>query len=50
MKKADFWSILAVFVWPSTANLMSDGKKKRFKFLFTTPLMLLINMSISLFP
>ena len=30
-------------------NLMSDGKKKRPKLLFITPLILLINMSISLF-
>ena len=30
-------------------NLMSDAKKKRLKFLFITPLILLINMSISLF-
>ena len=31
------------------ANLMSDVKKKRLKFLFITPLILLINMSMRLF-
>ena len=37
------------FCFAFHANLMSDGKKKRLKFLFITPLILLINMSISLF-
>ena len=37
------------FCFAYHANLMSAGKKKRLTFLFITPLILLINMSISLF-
>ena len=37
------------FCFSFHANLMSDIKKNRLKFLFMTPLILLINLSISLF-
>ena len=37
------------FCFAFHANLMSDGKKKRLKFLFITSLILLINMSVTLF-
>ena len=52
-KKSKKWKTFLVnsrwFCFAFHANLMSDGKKKRLKFLFITPLILLINMSISLF-
>ena len=48
-KKSSFLVNSRCFCFAFHANLMSDGKKKRLKFLFITPLMLLINMSISLF-
>ena len=37
------------FYFTFHANLMSDGKEKRLKFLFITPLILLIDTSIILF-
>ena len=37
------------FCFAFHANLMSTGKKERLKFLFITPIILLINMPISLF-
>ena len=49
IKKVDFLVNSRCFCFTFHANLMSDGKKKRLKFLFITPLTLLINMSISLF-
>ena len=48
-KKSWFLVNSRCFCFAFHANLMSDGKKKRLKFLFITPLILLINMSISLF-
>ena len=52
-KKSKKWKTSLVnsrwFCFAFHANLMSDGKKKRLKFLFISPLILLINMSISLF-
>ena len=48
-KKKRFLVNSRCFCFAFHANLMSDGKKKRLKFLFITPLILLINMSISLF-
>ena len=49
IKKGWFLVNSSCFCFAFHANLMSDGKKKRFKYLFKTPLILLINMSISLF-
>ena len=49
IKKSWFLVNCCCFCFAFHANLMSDGKKKRLKFLFITPLILLINMSISLF-
>ena len=49
IKKSWFLVNSCCFCFAFHANLMSDGKKKRLKFLFITPLILLINMSISLF-
>ena len=49
IKKSWFLVNSRCFCFAFHANLMSDGKKKRLKFLFITPLILLINMSISLF-
>ena len=48
-KKSWFLVNSCCFWFAIHANLMSDGKKKRPKFLFMTSLILLINMSISLF-
>ena len=48
-KKNWFLVNSCLFWFAFHANLMSDGKKKRLKFLFITPLILLINTSISLF-
>ena len=48
-KKSWFLVNSRCFCFAFHANLMSDGKKKRLKFLFITPLILSINMSISLF-
>ena len=48
-KKSWFLVISCCFCFVFHANLMSDGKKERLKFLFITPLILLISMLISLF-
>ena len=48
-KKSWFLVNSRCFCFDFHANLMSDGKKKRLKYLFITSLRLLINMSISLF-
>ena len=44
-----FWSFIAVFVSSSMLILCWAEKKKKLTFLFITPLILFINMSISLF-
>ena len=48
-KKTWFLVNSSFFCFAFHANLMSDGKKRRLKFLFITSSILLINMSISLF-
>ena len=48
-KKSWFLVNSPCFCFAFHANLMSDWKRKRLKLLFITPLILLINMSISLF-
>ena len=48
-KKSWFLVNSRCFCFAFHAILMSDGKKKRLIFLFVTPLILLVNMSISLF-
>ena len=48
-KKSWFLVNSPCFCFAFHANLMSDGKEKRLKFLFITPLILLIDTSISLF-
>ena len=49
IKKSWFLVNSQCFCFAFHANLTLDGKNKRLKFLFITPLILLINMSISLF-
>ena len=49
IKKGRFLVNSDCFCFAFHANLISDGKKKRLTCLFTAPLILLINMSSSLF-
>ena len=49
IKKSWFLVNSRCFCFAFHANLMSDGKKKRFEFLFITAVILLIIKSISLF-
>ena len=48
-KKSWFLVNSRCFCFVFYANLVLDGKKKRLEFLFMTPLIFLINMSISFF-